>query len=423
MAKIVNTTFQLRGDTAAAWTAANPVLALHEMGVEEDTRKFKFGDGSTAWNDLSYAGTNVDEIKALISAEEDNYYTVIRNADETDDAAITRALNGATAKKGDICTIKTALGTTPETYSYMGYVFDGTNWGAMDGNVSADNVVMADDITLAGNYTSVGNVQLSAGTLSAKGKTLGKLFESIFTKELNPTKPTPTCGITLTDAGAKEVGSTFTPAYTTSFDPKKYAYNPTATGVTATAWSVKDTNNVTKTGATGSFDEFTVLDNTNYKLTATCSYSDGVVPKTNLGNDYPAAQIKAGTCTASSGAVTGYRQWYMYIGTDMNSAIATDFIRSATGKGTGKGAATQTKVAIPAGTKRVMIAIPAGSGYTKQLKSVIDVDGMGLDVFGNFVKTTPTVTNYADDAGMAYNVWTAENANGMAATHYTFNIG
>lgn len=420
---MTNVCIQLRNDTAANWTAANPVLCQSEMGVENDTHKLKIGDGVTAWNDLEYFGMSEAAVSALISAQEDNYYTVIRNADETDDAAITRALDGATAKKGDICTIKTALGTTPETYSYMGYVYDGTTWGAMDGNVSADNVVMADDITLAGNYTSVGNVQLSSGTLSAKGKTLGKLFESIFTKELNPTKPTPSCGITLTGAGAKEVGSSFTPAYTTSFDAKKYAYNPTATGVTATAWSVKDTNNVTKTGATGSFDAFTVLDNTNYKLTVTCSYSDGVVPKTNLGNDYPAAQIKAGTCTASSGAVTGYRQWYLYIGTDMDSAIATDFIRSATGKGTGKSASTQSNVTIPAGTKRVMVAIPAGSGYTKTLKNVIDVDGMGLDVIGNFVKTTPTVTNYTDDAGMKYNVWTAENANGMAATRYTFTIG
>lgn len=420
---MTNVCIQLRNDTAANWTAANPVLCQSEMGVENDTHKLKIGDGVTAWNDLEYFGMSEAAVSALISAQEDNYYTVIRNADETDDAAITRALDGATAGKGDICTIKTALGTTPETYSYMGYVYDGTTWGAMDGNVSADNVVMADDITLAGNYTSVGNVQLSAGTLSAKGKTLGKLFESIFTKELNPTKPTPTCGITLTGAGAKEVGSSFTPAYTTSFDAKKYAYNPTATGVTATAWSVKDTNNVTKTGATGSFDAFTVLDNTNYKLTVTCSYSDGVVPKTNLGNDYPAAQIKAGTCTASSGAVTGYRQWYIYIGTDMTSAIATDFIRAATGKGTGKSASTQSNVTIPAGTKRVMVAIPAGSGYTKTLKNVIDVDGMGLDVIGNFTKTTPTVTNYTDDAGMKYNVWTAENANGMAATRYTFTIG
>jgi hypothetical protein len=47
---------QLRNDTAANWTAANPVLAQGEMGVETDTAKFKLGNGSTAWNSLGYGG-------------------------------------------------------------------------------------------------------------------------------------------------------------------------------------------------------------------------------------------------------------------------------------------------------------------------------------------------------------------------------
>ncbi len=46
--------FQMRGDTAANWTAENPVLLLRELGFETDTRKFKIGDGTTAWNSLLY---------------------------------------------------------------------------------------------------------------------------------------------------------------------------------------------------------------------------------------------------------------------------------------------------------------------------------------------------------------------------------
>ena len=46
---------QHRRGTAAAWTAANPVLYSGQIGIETDTRKFKFGDGSTAWNSLDYA--------------------------------------------------------------------------------------------------------------------------------------------------------------------------------------------------------------------------------------------------------------------------------------------------------------------------------------------------------------------------------
>lgn len=388
--------------------------AVTAFVVDEQNRKLTLTKGATFMT--------AADVDSKIAAAEDNFYSVVRNADETDNAAIERALGDAVAAKGDICVIKTALGSTPETYSFMGYVYDGENWGAMDGNVSSENVIMGKDLIFAGSYASVGNVP--KGTTIGKGKTLDKLLETMFTQELNPSKPTPTCGVTLTGAGAKEVGSTFVPAYTTSFDKKAYAYVPTDTGVSVTGWSVTDSNSVEKTEATGSFDSFTVEDNTNYKLTAKATYSNGNIPKTNLGNDYPDAQIKAGTtAAANSAAVTGYRNWYMYIGTDNTSAVDSAFIRGTTAKGSGKSAATQSNVTIPAGTKRVMIAIPAGTGYTKQLKSVTDVDGMGLDVFSNFALSTVSVEGANSYAGMNYRVYVAENANGMSATRYTFVIG
>lgn len=45
---------QYRRDTAANWTAANPVLALGEPGWETDTKRRKVGDGTTAWASLAY---------------------------------------------------------------------------------------------------------------------------------------------------------------------------------------------------------------------------------------------------------------------------------------------------------------------------------------------------------------------------------
>jgi collagen type VII alpha len=47
---------QFRRDTASAWTAANPVLASGEMGIETNTGQFKIGNGSTPWNSLAYGG-------------------------------------------------------------------------------------------------------------------------------------------------------------------------------------------------------------------------------------------------------------------------------------------------------------------------------------------------------------------------------
>lgn len=52
---VVSARFRLRRDTAANWTAANPVLASAEPGIETDSGRMKFGDGSTAWTGLPYA--------------------------------------------------------------------------------------------------------------------------------------------------------------------------------------------------------------------------------------------------------------------------------------------------------------------------------------------------------------------------------
>ena len=47
---------QQRGDTAANWTSADPILADREVGWETDTGKMKLGDGATAWTALAYIG-------------------------------------------------------------------------------------------------------------------------------------------------------------------------------------------------------------------------------------------------------------------------------------------------------------------------------------------------------------------------------
>lgn len=47
---------QLRRDSAAAWTLANPVLADGEIGWERDTYQFKVGNGTSTWNSLAYGG-------------------------------------------------------------------------------------------------------------------------------------------------------------------------------------------------------------------------------------------------------------------------------------------------------------------------------------------------------------------------------
>lgn len=57
--------FKLRRGPAAEWTTDNPVLRDGEPGVENDTGKFKIGDGVHSWSSLPYF-INQTAINALI---------------------------------------------------------------------------------------------------------------------------------------------------------------------------------------------------------------------------------------------------------------------------------------------------------------------------------------------------------------------
>lgn len=56
---VKNFVFQLRRGTAVEWTSEDPVLRAGEPGVELDTQRFKFGNGSTHWSGLPYFDNHV----------------------------------------------------------------------------------------------------------------------------------------------------------------------------------------------------------------------------------------------------------------------------------------------------------------------------------------------------------------------------
>lgn len=73
-----------RHDTAGNWASVNPILAKGEMGIEDDTRKFKFGDGVTAWADLAYASTEGGggTVDAYTKAETDDLLATKANVSD-----------------------------------------------------------------------------------------------------------------------------------------------------------------------------------------------------------------------------------------------------------------------------------------------------------------------------------------------------
>lgn len=75
---------QRRG-LASQWTAINPILEIGEFGFEEDTQKFKVGDGESNWTELPYY-LNEDllpDVVALLTAANEQVQSSISTAVST----------------------------------------------------------------------------------------------------------------------------------------------------------------------------------------------------------------------------------------------------------------------------------------------------------------------------------------------------
>lgn len=329
---ILKTRIQLRHDTAANWTAKNPVLMVGELGFEIDTNKFKIGDGVKEWNALEYA-------------------------------------------------VKDEIALTDE------------------------NVTMTDDFIATVNIGTFTVPSSGSGTIAAQGKTLKEFLGGLFAKAKDPNVSQPSVSIALAGAGAKEVGSEFTPSYTVNFNAGSYQYGP-ATGVTAT-YAVSDTASHAATEAKGSFEKFVVADATNYKVSVVATHTAGAAPKNNLGAPVDAKKIAAGTKSASSSAVTGYRNSFWGGVKTKDGTPTSAAIRGLAGKKNGAIGGGQTGDAQESvGDMRVIIAVPS----PRTITSIKDTNGLNAEAFSAFKHIVVKVEGANGFEAKDYNVYYKDNA-------------
>jgi hypothetical protein len=300
--------------------------------------------------------------------------------------------------------------------------------------------VLENDMLLTysfGKHTVPSGSYVNAG---GKDMTFSQWFADSLKKTVEPTiKRYPNAGLSAScsNSGASlEVGSYITSvSYTGSLsEDGDYETNgkETASGIKASdlSWEVTlgDDADTKKTTSSGSYATNIQINSTTantvyatVKAKATLSLGNVVVPTNNLGEASSSVKIKgfdaAGTTVKSLSAdvkASGYRNTWYYIGTDDQFELTSANIRA---KATAKNANTTSfgTLTIPAGTKRVMYAVLGD----KTLKSVIDVDGQGLDVKANFTKETIAIEGANGFTAANYSVFHFENPNGIAATKYT----
>lgn len=317
-----------------------------------------------------------------------------------------------------------AILKTDEMTAQVGVDESGALWykpgtGGTSETPSADEVLFTKDLVLTeqfGRYVPVdGKVTVPAENISVQAVVL-----DAFSQDKNPTITQPSVSVSSSTARAYEVGTSVTPAYNGSLNPGAYEYKPKPTGVVAQSWSA--VNNVTSeqiAAQSGTFAAYIVPDGANYRITLNCTYSDGEIPFTALDQEYPAGQIKGGTKSATTGAITGYRN--SFYGTTTDKAATTDsaVIRGLAQKSNRAYTNGSTfSVTIPVGALRVIIAYPA---ILRDVTSIKDVNGLNADITTAFTQATVEVEGAASYLSIPYKVYTLDFAT-PNDTKNTYNV-
>lgn len=385
---ILNTVIKFKRDTAANWlTNKDTIPAAGEPCYDLDAHTLKIGDGVTTYENL--IAIHAGEIPAAAT-----HYEGIKADGESDMDVIARVLEEATVAtaKDDIFIVKTLIANGK--YSHTAYVYDGVKWIAMDGNYNAENVYFDEDFTFTTKIGTVQTLTNGSATKAAAGKNIKEFLASLFAAEANPSKTDPSVSVTLSNAGAHEVGTVLNPTYTASFEDGKYSYGPEPTGATVESWAVTSNYGESWETASGTCEELTVADDTNYTITAKATHTAGSVPKTNIGNDCTdtSKKIAAGTKSKTSSAITGYRSYFYGVlnTSSADAPLTSAIIRDNLTNGGNYNEAKSFTLNGSATAKRIVVAIPSSS-TRGGLSEVILTSAMNTPVTDSYTKTAKAV--------------------------------
>ena len=266
--------------------------------------------------------------------------------------------------------------------------------------VNEDTFVFEKDLEVMYELGKYKGTLASKKTIPAAGKTFAAVWNDIFLKEENPKTTQPSLTVTSSNIKAYEAGTRVSIAYASTFSAGSYTYGP-ATGVTASNYKISF-NGETLTAASGTFAEVQVTDAMNLRIAGTFDHTAGVVPVTNIGNEYAAGQINAATNKAASTpgtALTGYRN--MFFGTlTAKNELTSSVIRGLPVKQQVANVANK-EIAIPVGALRVVFAVPS----SKTITSITDTNGLGAQIFSSFTNIKVNVEGAEGYEAKEYNVY------------------
>lgn len=284
--------------------------------------------------------------------------------------------------------------------------------------ISADKIVFPDGLKTT---YEVGKIHLEngVGTLIEPGGTLDDFFD-VFVEDRPPSVTQPTLSVETTSYGTWEVGSTHSWNIKATLNPGEYEYE-SETGVTVTNMDFVITSNGNPLNIYSGpvyGDEYSyggyvsdrqLVDGDKYEYVVTATYSDGMIPKTNLGNDCPEQRILAGSVSYTESnklAHTSYRDTFYGTLTE-KSELTSEIIRKLPyhlGYENHYDVFNSTKfvVNVPIGALRVVVAYPA---YKRDASYIRDLNAMRSNIINAFRVETINVEGAEGYTAIPYKVY------------------
>lgn len=250
------------------------------------------------------------------------------------------------------------------------------------------------DFTVKG--TTIG--MYSDGDVIPTDTSVLAVLKNILTTIENPIYDAPTIVLTTSDVLVVESDTTITPTINSVFTQHDAG--------TLTGFRIKEDGVaiVADVAVQSPFTQaaFTIVDDI-VTYVAEADYNDGTVKQTNMGIDYPAGQIMAGTKVSNALIYKGVRK--AFYGTDsvLKSALLNSTSVRALNGFLNVVEGTVLDISIPVGATMVTFAYPE---TLRDVSSVIYIEGMNAEIKSAFTKSTVSVAGAEGGNAVNYKVYT-----------------
>ena len=369
------------------------------------------------WELLTSTGGGVSSFMDLLDRPTIHYG--VRATNEVDSDAINRILARRQVCYGDMVIIKTTADATivGAPYDVITYIFDGSIWISLNGQLDVEKIIMTKDLQLDGDWDNVGNIKKSRRSWNITGKTLYEILDEIFNAVITPTiGKEPVLKVIALKTGMFEIGTSITQNWSLALTDGEYE----CAGETESMEAHIDSYVVTYLGDGGTLpgepSQLNQDDMTDGKIVLSGNNGTFIIPEGYKKKFEAYAMVKTDKCatnnkgtlttvkydpvsqsitlgldtypyhlSAASGYIESYRMGF-YFGESLtkyaSNTITSDIVRALTPSNTPYPTTKRTAMfTVSPGTLQLLVAVPKGKPapelYNQTVNSPFDLTKMG----------------------------------------------